>query len=101
MSAAKGLSIGMALVLAGCASSGRVDRGTLAAASTRELPLSYEVVAQGVEVRNCKLRRPRMYGWLLDEAIAAHPPANAIVDAAYSYDGDCFLLRGTAVRVTR
>jgi hypothetical protein len=74
------------------------ERGMLAAVSTEALPHRYEVVAPGVEGRNCRAPE-RGFRVALDAAVAQAAGANALVDASYHFEKLCLVVRGTAVRV--
>lgn len=80
---------------AGCAT---YDRGALAAASTRPLALDYQVVARRAEGRSCgTLLEPR-YRLAVEDALH-RTGADALVDAAYTSEELCVVVRGTAVRI--
>jgi len=86
------------LSTAGCVS---YDSGLLAAAAVETLPLPMTFVAERVEGRSCVPLVEERLGLAIDDAIRKAPGANALVDAALSFERLCLVVRGKAVRVER
>jgi hypothetical protein len=82
----------------GCVS---YDSGLLAAASVETLPLATTVLAERVEGRSCVELGKERLGRAVDDAIRQAPGANALVDAALTFERLCLVVRGKAVRVER
>ena len=80
----------------GCAT---YQRGTLAALSTAPLPVETTVVAERVEGEACENVLAPSFKLAIDAALEKAPGANALVDASYSFERFCTIVRGTAVRL--
>jgi hypothetical protein len=66
--------------------------------------LRVNVVAPYAEAKSCGLTRTgpdaSFYRPLLDDLLAAHPPANAVLDAMI-WGGDCLRISGRLVEILR
>jgi hypothetical protein len=92
------------LALAAClAGSGCVtlESGSLAAVSAQTLPLPMTFVAESVEGRSCVDEAESGFRLAIDDAVRKAPGANALVDAAITFERLCLVVRGKAVRVER
>jgi hypothetical protein len=91
----RGLALLAALLGAGCAT---YERGTLAAASTAEVPIPMVVIEEAVEGRSCEMMGPQ-FNLASAQALAKAPGANALVHVSYHFERFCMVVRGTAVRI--
>lgn len=74
-------------------------RGTLAVASHVMPALESELLAEGVEGRDCDEWLDRRQSEAVEEAIAQAPGANALVNATFTFQNFCLVVRGDAVRI--
>ena len=88
--------LGMALLVSGCAT---YERGRFAAVSTAALDLPMQVVQRDAEGRSCSAIVASRYELAVRDAREKAGDANALVDATYTFERLCVVVRGTAVRL--
>ena len=89
---------GCALLGAGCVS---YDSGLLAAVSVETLPLQTSVVSESVSGRSCAPLGEERLSQAIDDAVRKAPGATALVDAAFTFERLCLVVRGKAVRIEK
>ena len=90
------LLVALALSASACVT---YPRGTLGMASLVMPTLETELIAEGVEGRDCDEWLDRRQSEAVEEAIASAPGANALVNATFTFQNFCLVVRGDAVRI--
>ncbi len=88
--------LGLALFAAGCAT---YDRGRFGAVSTEAMALPMHVVQQDAEGRSCAAMLAPRDELAVRDALETAGDANALMNATYTFERLCVVVRGTAVRI--
>ncbi len=73
--------------------------GHLSAVSVTALDLPMSIVARDAEGEACGPDTQRNLPGAIEDALARHPEANALVNPSFFKETGCIRVRGTAVRV--